>query len=141
MGVAGIGPAYSLAATAAVLIGSVGVLAPASLLYCGLIMFGIVLSGIKTVISDSVNAVGFQIAFYYALAGPRLCLAFPQAGANRIGSIYFLARLAIARSGLLSIHCCLQRANLRFDYQCPRHRRHRNRDRALSLEPIAVDPA
>jgi len=42
MGVAGIGPAYSLAATAAVLIGSVGVLAPASLLYCGLIMFGIV---------------------------------------------------------------------------------------------------
>jgi len=42
MGVAGIGPAYSLAATAAVLIGSVGALAPASLLYCGLIMFGIV---------------------------------------------------------------------------------------------------
>jgi amino acid transporter len=42
MGVAGIGPAYRLAATAAVLIGSVGVLAPASLLYCGLIMFGIV---------------------------------------------------------------------------------------------------
>jgi len=42
MGVAGIGPAYSLAATAAVLIGSVGVLAPASLLYCGFIMFGIV---------------------------------------------------------------------------------------------------
>jgi hypothetical protein len=42
MGVAGIGPAYSLAATAAVLIGSVGMLAPASLLYCGLIMFGIV---------------------------------------------------------------------------------------------------
>jgi amino acid transporter len=42
MGVAGIGPAYSLAATAAVLIGAVGVLAPASLLYCGLIMFGIV---------------------------------------------------------------------------------------------------
>src|SRR5215813_2444232 len=42
MGVPGIGPAYSLAATAAVLIGSVGVLAPASLLYCGLIMFGIV---------------------------------------------------------------------------------------------------
>jgi amino acid transporter len=27
------------------------------------------LSGIKTVIGDSINAVGFQIAFYYALAG------------------------------------------------------------------------
>jgi amino acid transporter len=42
MGVAGGGPAYSLAATTTVLIGVVGVLAPASLLYCGLIMFGIV---------------------------------------------------------------------------------------------------
>ena len=42
MGVAGSGPAYSLAATTAVLVGAVGVLAPASLLYCGLIMFGIV---------------------------------------------------------------------------------------------------
>lgn len=42
MGVAGSGPAYSLAATTAVLIGVVGALAPASLLYCGLIMFGIV---------------------------------------------------------------------------------------------------
>ena len=42
MGVAGSGPAYSLAATTTVLVGAVGVLAPASLLYCGLIMFGIV---------------------------------------------------------------------------------------------------
>jgi amino acid transporter len=42
MGVAGSGPAYSVAATAAVLIAAVGALAPASLLYCGLIMFGIV---------------------------------------------------------------------------------------------------
>ena len=42
MGVAGSGPAYSLAATTAVLAGAVGILAPASLLYCGLIMFGIV---------------------------------------------------------------------------------------------------
>jgi amino acid transporter len=42
MGVAGSGPAYSVATTAAVLIGAVGMLAPASLLYCGLIMFGIV---------------------------------------------------------------------------------------------------
>jgi amino acid transporter len=42
MGIAGSGPAYSLAATTAVLVGAVGVLAPASLLYCGLIMFGIV---------------------------------------------------------------------------------------------------
>src|ERR1700739_33012 len=42
MGIAGSGPAYSVAASTATLIGAVGVLAPASLLYCGLIMFGIV---------------------------------------------------------------------------------------------------
>lgn len=41
MGVAGSGPAYSVAASTATLIGVVGVLAPASLLYCGLIMAGI----------------------------------------------------------------------------------------------------
>jgi amino acid transporter len=42
MGIAGSGPAYSVAASTATLIGAVGVLAPASLLYCGLIMFGVV---------------------------------------------------------------------------------------------------
>ena len=42
MGIAGSGPAYSAAASTATLVGAVGVLAPASLLYCGLIMFGIV---------------------------------------------------------------------------------------------------
>lgn len=42
MGVAGSGPAYSVAASTAALVGTVGILAPASLLYCGLIMFGVV---------------------------------------------------------------------------------------------------
>lgn len=41
MGVAGTAPAFSIAATTATLIGTVGTLAPASLLYCGLIMFGV----------------------------------------------------------------------------------------------------
>ena len=41
MGIAGIGPAYSVAASTASLIGAVGVLAPSSLLSCGLIMFGV----------------------------------------------------------------------------------------------------
>jgi amino acid transporter len=40
MGVAGTAPAYSAAATTATLVAAVGVLSPASLLYCGLIMFG-----------------------------------------------------------------------------------------------------
>ena len=41
MGVAGTAPAFSVAATTATLIAAVGVLSVASLLYCGLIMFGI----------------------------------------------------------------------------------------------------
>ena len=44
MGVAGTAPAFSAAATTATLIAAVGVLAPASLLYCGLIMFGVTLA-------------------------------------------------------------------------------------------------
>src|SRR5581483_853561 len=40
MGVAGTAPAFSVAATTAALVFAVGVLAPASLLYCGLIMLG-----------------------------------------------------------------------------------------------------
>jgi amino acid transporter len=42
MGIAGTGPAYSVAAGTATLVAATGVYAPASLLYCGLIMFGIV---------------------------------------------------------------------------------------------------
>jgi amino acid transporter len=41
MGVAGTAPAFSVAATTAALVASMGKLAPASLVYCGLIMFGV----------------------------------------------------------------------------------------------------
>jgi amino acid transporter len=44
MGVAGTAPAFSAAATTATLIAAVGVLSPASLLYCGAIMFGVTLA-------------------------------------------------------------------------------------------------
>jgi amino acid transporter len=41
MGVAGTAPAFSLAATTATLIAAVGILSAGTLLYCGLIMFGV----------------------------------------------------------------------------------------------------
>jgi len=41
MGVAGTAPAFSLAATTATLIAAVGVLSAGSLLYCGIVMFGV----------------------------------------------------------------------------------------------------
>ncbi|MGW2563334.1 APC family permease [Streptomyces sp. NPDC001514] len=44
MAVAGSAPAYSLAATTAVLAGAVGLASPAALLYCAIPMFGIVLA-------------------------------------------------------------------------------------------------
>lgn len=44
MGVAGTAPAFSIAATTATLTAAVGTLAPASLFFCGLIMFGVTFS-------------------------------------------------------------------------------------------------
>ena len=44
MGVAGTAPAFSIAATTTTLFSAVGTLAPASLLFCGLIMFGVTFS-------------------------------------------------------------------------------------------------
>ncbi len=44
MAVAGSAPAYSIAATTAVLIGAVGMQAPAALLWCGIPMFGVVMA-------------------------------------------------------------------------------------------------
>lgn len=44
IGIAGTAPAYSIAASTATLVAAVGALAPASLLYCGLIMVGITLA-------------------------------------------------------------------------------------------------
>lgn len=42
IGVAGSAPSFSISATMVALIGAVGILAPASLLYCGILMIGIV---------------------------------------------------------------------------------------------------
>ena len=44
MGVAGTAPAFSVAVTTAAIVASVGVLSVGSILYCGLIMFGIMLA-------------------------------------------------------------------------------------------------
>src|ERR1035437_10998723 len=44
MGIAGTAPAFSVAVTTATIVASVGVLSVGSVLYCGLIMFGIMLA-------------------------------------------------------------------------------------------------
>ena len=64
------GPAYSVAASTATLIGAVGVYAPASLLYCGLIMFGIVFA-FRHLNRFAVNA-GASYAWVTAIFSPAL---------------------------------------------------------------------
>jgi amino acid transporter len=44
MGIAGTAPAYSIAATTTIIVSAVGVLSVASIFYCGLVMFGIMLA-------------------------------------------------------------------------------------------------
>jgi len=70
MGIAGSGPAYSVAASTATLVGAVGVLAPASVLYCGLIMFGIVFA-FRHLNRVAVNA-GASYAWVAAIFSPAL---------------------------------------------------------------------
>ena len=70
MGIAGSGPAYSVAASTATLVGAVGLLAPASLLYCGIIMFGIVFA-FRHLNHVSTNA-GASYAWVAAIFSPAL---------------------------------------------------------------------
>jgi amino acid transporter len=86
MGIAGSGPAYSVAASTAALVGAVGVLAPASLLYCGLIMFGIVFA-FRHLNRMAANA-GASYAWVGAIFSP--VLGFLAGWALIISSIIFM---------------------------------------------------
>jgi amino acid transporter len=86
MGVAGSGPAYSVAASTATLVGAVGVLAPASLLYCGLIMFGIVFA-FRHLNRVAVNS-GASYAWVSAIFSP--VLGFFAGWALIISSVVFM---------------------------------------------------
>ena len=70
MGVAGSAPSYSISATMATLIAAVGVLAPASLFYCGLIMVGIVMA-YRQLNGHNANA-GASYAWVSEIFGMRL---------------------------------------------------------------------
>src|SRR5487761_2156632 len=79
MGVAGTAPAFSIAATTATLAAAVGTLAPASLLYCGLIMFGVTFSYMHL---NRINPnAGASYAWGLApfrLPPPRCCCSSPR---------------------------------------------------------------
>ena len=86
MGIAGSGPAYSVAASTATLIGAVGVLAPASLLYCGLIMFGIAFAFRR--LNRLVVDAGASYAWVAAIFSP--ALGFFAGWALIISSVVFM---------------------------------------------------
>ncbi|HEY3908805.1 MAG TPA: APC family permease [Stellaceae bacterium] len=86
MGIAGSGPAYSVAASTAVLVGAVGVLAPASLFYCGLVMLGIVLA-FRHLNRVVVNA-GASYAWVAAIFSP--ALGFFAGWAQIVSSTVFM---------------------------------------------------
>ncbi len=69
MGVAGSAPAFSVAVTTAVIVASVGVLSVGSVLYCGLIMFGILFTFIN--LNKMQPHAGATYAWVGAVFGPR----------------------------------------------------------------------
>ena len=86
MGVAGSGPAYSVAASTATLVAVVGPLAPASLIYCGLIMFGIAFA-FRHLNRIAVNA-GASYAWVSTIFSPSL--GFLAGWALLISSVVFM---------------------------------------------------
>ena len=69
MGVAGSAPAFSVAVTTAVIVASVGVLSVGSVLYCGLIMFGILFAFMN--LNKMTSHAGATYAWVGAVFGPR----------------------------------------------------------------------
>ncbi len=68
MGVAGSAPAFSIAVTAAVIVAAVGTLSVGSVLYCGLIMFGIMLSFVH--LNQTTSHAGATYAWVGKIFGP-----------------------------------------------------------------------
>ena len=68
MGVAGSAPAFSVAVTAAVIVAAVGPLSVGSVLYCGLIMFGIMLAFIH--LNQTTSHAGATYAWVGKIFGP-----------------------------------------------------------------------
>lgn len=100
MGVAGSGPAYSVAVSTASLVAAVGVLAPATLLYCGLIMFGVVFA-FRHLNRVEVNA-GATYAWVSTVFSP--ALGFFTGWSVIVGSVLFMVSGTLpAATGTLQI--------------------------------------
>ena len=99
MGIAGTAPAFSVAVTSAAIVASVGVLSVGSILYCGLIMFGITLAFIH--LSKIQPNAGASYAWVGHVFGPNW--GFFAGWGLLIASIFFMvsATIPAASSTLL----------------------------------------
>jgi amino acid transporter len=101
MGIAGTAPAFSVAVTTAAIVSSVGVLSVASVLYCGLIMFGITLAFIH--LSKITPNAGAAYAWVGHVFGP--IWGFFAGWGLLVASVFFMvsATIPAASSTLLLI--------------------------------------
>ncbi len=99
MGIAGTAPAFSVAVTTAAIVASVGVLSVGSILYCGLIMFGIMLAFIH--LSKITPHAGAAYAWVGHVFGPNW--GFFAGWGLLVASIFFMvsATIPAATSTLL----------------------------------------
>ena len=64
-----------------------------------LLFLSLYLPGIKTVIADSINAIGMQIAFYYGLAGLACAWHFRRQALTSVGKFLFLLAWPLLGAG------------------------------------------
>ena len=105
MGVAGSAPAFSVAVTAAVIVAAVGPLSVGSVLYCGLIMFGIMLAFIH--LNQTTSHAGATYAWVGKIFGPTW--GFFSGWGMLVASVVFMvsATIPAATSTLTLIQECL----------------------------------
>ena len=96
MGVAGTAPAFSVAVTTATIVAAVGVLSVGSILYCGLIMFGITLAFIH--LSKITPNAGAAYAWVGHVFGPRW--GFFAGWGLLVASVFFMVSATIPAATL-----------------------------------------
>jgi amino acid transporter len=91
MGIAGTAPAFSVAVTTATIVAGVGVLSVGSIVYCGLIMFGITLAFIH--LSKITPSAGAAYAWVGQIFGPRW--GFFAGWGLLVASVFFMVSATI----------------------------------------------
>ena len=91
MGIAGTAPAFSVAVTTATIVAAVGVLSVGSIVYCGLIMFGITLAFIH--LSKMTPNAGAAYAWVGQVFGPRW--GFFAGWGLLVASVFFMVSATI----------------------------------------------